>query len=290
MKNKNKAKGFGILLFTTLMSGTFSAAAHNNIDNTINGKPVLAGQAQQPDHFLNDLVVRSDLVFQGKLIDISERLSIEKIPYTFVTYEVEEVILGRYSNNTITLKYVGGEFANGNRLSASNSPKVTLGENAILMVQQSRDTGCDFVDCEKGRFLLRNGKVIGANESAIVVENGQLNYIALAQRNASKKVSHLAKSTIPAFVAHLKVLDKTRSRQINNPRAEAFDINKRAPFKAYAALTQAQKAPDLPKEIANTGVLHKKPRQLKGSQFDLWEAQQLKLNGGDPLLNSNNNK
>lgn len=280
--------GVGIALFTSLMASSFAATAHTdeNLSNTVADNKVAAVN-QAEDSFLKKLVVGSDLIFKGELIDINEALSIENIPYTFVTYRVGEVISGRYFNDTITLKYVGGQFANGNRLSASNSPTVKVGENAILMVQQSVDTGCDFVDCENGRFILQNGQVIAANESAIAIdEKGKVNYKTLSERGANFGAGvQKTKSNIPAFIAHIKQLDKASSLQRNKVRAVAIDIDRHAPFKAYSVLTKAGQAPQVAGDDVKGGGKNK-PQAFKGSQFDQWEAEQLRLNGGNPLLSS----
>ena len=121
-------------------------------------------------------------------------------PILFITYNVDDVITGAYQDSTITLKFVGGEYANGNRLTASNSPNIQLGEESVLFVQQGLDTGCDFVQCENGRFLLIDGKVIAANEQAIVVDdNNGIDYISYAaQKDGSHKAS-LQKQNIPKF-------------------------------------------------------------------------------------------
>ncbi len=287
ISRKNNLTRYGVALLATLISGSFAATANAHIE--VN-HPDLTTTAPSQDSFLQDLVTRSEFIFRGELIDISERLSIEKIPYTFVTYRVAEVISGRYANNTITLKFVGGEFENGNRLSASNSPAVKVGEDAVLMVQQSVDTGCDFVDCEKGRFVLENGKVIAANESAVAVnEKGELAFTSLSERNAegkkAKTNSRLAKSTIAGFIAHIKQLDKATALQKHHTPVETQDIDSHMPFQAYSVLTQAHKAPEVPRNE----LIFKKAKQLTGSQFDQWEAEQLRLNGGDPLLNHSNN-
>ena len=154
--NNNKNISRNVLLLLTTLSVSGFAAAQNDTDNLtpIAGQSI-AGQNLPQHSFLPDLVSRADLVFRGQVIEKYERLSIEQIPYTFVTYKVSEVIGGKYNNDTITVKFVGGQFANGNRLTASNSPVIELGEEAVMMIQQSKDSGCDFVDCEKGRFVLK---------------------------------------------------------------------------------------------------------------------------------------
>ena len=283
MKNKNNLKQSRFLLLTTLMATSFvaSAAATGHEANQLLTGERGQLQVQQKSPFLQDLVVRSELIFRGELVDISERLSIEQIPYTFVTYAVKEVIAGRYVNNTITLKYVGGQFPNGNRLSASNSPAVKVGEDAILMVQQAVDTGCDFVDCENGRFLIENDRVIAANESSITLDDdGSVGYTGLSERHKSGAL----KSTVSTFIAHLKSLDNSALVSKKKSSVVVFDIDKQMPFKAYPVLTQAGQAPEVPQE-QEKDLLNKNPRKLSGSQFDQWEVSQLELNGGDPLLN-----
>ncbi|MBL4672907.1 MAG: hypothetical protein JKX81_11665 [Arenicella sp.] len=242
---------------------------------------------------MKNLVVQSELIFRGKLIDISEQLSVEQIPYTFVTYQVHEVITGQYFNDTITLKFVGGHFPNGNKLTASNSPEVKLGEESILMVQQSIDTGCDFVDCEKGRFAIEGGKVVAANESAVLVDDeGQVNFVS---STAVKSKSNSTDSNVANFVAYLKSLNKASSSQSKTAQAKSINPNsfnriKDVPFKAYSALTRASTAPQ---EInANTSTSQSNVTAkhevltLEGSQFDQLEVEQLKNNGGNPLLDT----
>lgn len=228
--------------------------------------------------FIEELIEDADLVFRGTLTEISEALSIEEIPYTFVTYKIKEIISGEYSENTITLKFVGGEFPNGNRLSASNSPDVQLGEESILFVQQNLDSGCDFVRCEQGRFLLKEGKIITASESAIVVdEKGGIDYISVkSQKNGSHK-SSLEKQNIPNFITKLKSIDS----KFSSKNIVFRNTDKNMPFNAYAALTNAGKAPASlePKKV--------KKSSSKGSLHDQWEVQQVKENRGNPILNAN---
>lgn len=242
----------------------------------------------QQHSFLKNLVLRSDLIFKGKLMSINQGQSIEEIPYTFVTYKIDEIIAGTYSKNTITLKFVGGEFPNGNRLTATNTPQVKLGEESILMVQQSRNTGCDFVECEHGRFVLDQGKIIAANESAIIVDSkGGIDFVSLAARKKGLYKSSLEKPNVTGFIAHLKKIDQNTLTLRKSNRTMVKDTDKSTPFNAYPALTQAIKAPKVPKhKLQNKN----NPNQLKGNPHDQWELEQLKSNGGNPVLKTSYSK
>ncbi|WP_444996067.1 hypothetical protein [Aliikangiella sp. IMCC44359] len=277
MNKKNNVTRYSLLFLTTLSVGNYATAAPYKNDNALTSGHVVQ---QTQNSFLQNLVVRSDLIFRGKLTEISEGLSVEEIPYTFVTYQVDEVVTGQYSEKTITLKFVGGEFPNGNRLSASNSPDVQLGEEAILMVQQSKDTGCDFVDCQHGRFVLEDGEIIAANESAIVVDGkGGIDYISFAARKSGTHKASLAKSNIPHFISHLKSLDKVSLMQRKSAKIAVSNTDKTLPFKAYSALTQAKSVPKIPKSAVSN-----KPRKSESNPHDQWEEEELRLNGGNPIL------
>lgn len=242
----------------------------------------------QQHTYLQSLVLRSDLIFRGKLISINQGQSIEEIPYTFVTYKIGEIIAGTYNKSTITLKFVGGEFPNGNRLTATNTPQVKLGEESILLVQQTRNTGCDFVECEHGRFVLDQGKVIAANESAITLDSkGGIDYISLAARKKGQYKSSLDKSNLTGFIAHLKKLDQSTLTLRKSNRTMVKDTDKLEPFNAYPALTQAMKAPKVPKNKLQS---KNNPRQLKGNPHDQWELKQLRSNGGNPVLKTSYSK
>jgi len=270
MKKQKNVTRCSALLLMSLFVGANSASANMLKQN----------EGQIP--FIQNLVERSDLIFQGTLTNISEGLSVEEIPYTFVTYKIKEIITGQYANDTITLKFVGGVFPNGNRLSATNTPNVKLGEKAILMVQQSKNTGCDFVNCEHGRFVLQNEQIIAANESAIVIDDlGGIDYISLAARKSGIHKASLAKSNISSFINKIKSLSKSSVLKSKSTKIQVVDTDKFATFEAYPALTRAMKGPKAP--ISKT--LKSDVVKPTGTAHDQWETAQLKANGGNPILN-----
>ncbi|OED40474.1 hypothetical protein ACH42_16425 [Endozoicomonas sp. (ex Bugula neritina AB1)] len=264
------------LLATAIFLGSIGM-----VGPAISGTSALS-QGQSSDAFLKGMVSRAEFIFKGTVVDKSEKLSIEGIPYTFVTYNIDEVVSGNYSGGTITLKYVGGQFANGNYLKASNSPDIKVGENSILMVRQSEDTGCDFVECENGRFIINNDSVITASESAIRINAlGRSEYTAaFNQQNSSKSPSNVSD-----FIEHLKSLKQSAvaqkssvsiaSDQTNNSSVTSADID--APFNAYSGLLKGGAAPSIPAPDSQELTPN-------SESFDQWELEQLKENDGNPLL------
>ncbi|MEZ9819441.1 hypothetical protein AB4238_02285 [Shewanella sp. 10N.286.45.A1] len=280
MKKKYPVTRYSALALMTLLAGSTSVYAASTGTSNI----------EVQSSFLDNMVTRADFIFKGSLIDISEGLSVEDIPYTFVTYDISEVISGNYAGNSITLKFVGGEFPNGNILTATNTPEVTLGEEAILMVQQSQNTGCDLVECEHGRFVIQQGKVIAANESAVIIDdNGGVDYIsAKAQQNGEYK-SSLAKSNVAKFSNHLKGLVSIKPFTVNSVQLSVTDTDRKASFNAYPALTRASAAPAVPQSATTQKNAFTATSQTPtASAQDQWEVEQLEKNAGNPVLNSRN--
>ncbi|ACJ30012.1 Conserved hypothetical protein [Shewanella piezotolerans WP3] len=275
MKKKHPVTRYRALVLMTLLAGS-----------SVYATPADTANIEIQSSFLKNMVARADFIFKGSLVDISEGLSIEEIPYTFVTYNISEVISGNYAGNSITLKFVGGEFPNGNILTATNTPEVTLGEEAILMVQQSQNTGCDFVECEHGRFVIQQGKVIAANESAIIIDdNGGVDYISAAAQLSGEHKSSLAKSNVTKFTNHLKSLVGTKAFTVNSVQLSVTDTDRKASFNAYPALTRASAAPNVPQSATKQQNGFTATSQT-ASAHDQWEMEQLEQNNGNPVLNS----
>ncbi|MGI9282483.1 MAG: hypothetical protein ACR2PX_23050 [Endozoicomonas sp.] len=149
-----------------------------------------------------------------------------------------------------------------------------------MLVQKNSDTGCDLVECEHGRFLLNSGKIIAGNQSAIVVDDkGGVDYISQSTQLKGMHAASLKKTNIPQFVSHLKSLDEASKSLRKKPRATVNNIDKNTPFKAYSVLTQSLKAPSVP-QLINT----QQSFDAQGSSHDQWEREQLRNNGGNPVL------
>lgn len=282
---KNTILTINMVFFLTVMligcidSSTDVASSTQPSDSTSNSDDSSTSGLPSEGNFLDSLVKRADLVFHGTLKEISNEMSIEQIPYTFVTYEVHEVIAGQYSDSTLTLKYVGGDFPDGRSLRASNAPEVKPGEQSILMVQKSQDTGCDFVDCEDGRFVIEDGQILAANKSAVVInDHGGVEYISSPARKSGEYKGLLDAMNVDKFIKHLKKLDAKSLNQGKGQRTTVTNTYRYEPFHAMKGLTQAGSAPPVPEAFT------KSASDSQGSPYDQWEEEQLKQSGGNPVL------
>ena len=79
----------------------------------------------------------------------------------------------------------------------------------------------------------------------------------------------------------MKGLGKASLKQIKHFK----NTDKRLPFKGYASLTQAGQAPETAKNISSKKSNNSMENFGIGSPHDQWEVEQLKNNGGDPILN-----
>lgn len=120
------------------------------------------------------LLENSDLVVQGEVVDIQYKDSKEGLPHTFVTYQVNEMISGRSQNDTITLRFIGGEQRQGDTvryLTVSEVPTFEKGESDILFVTKNNSAICPLVSCSQGRFRNLNGLVTSEDGRPVVQSN-----------------------------------------------------------------------------------------------------------------------
>lgn len=103
----------------------------------------------------------AEMVFYGEVTDISYSNSIEGMPHTFVSFTVDEVLLGEYSDPIITLRFVGGEDTDparaGETLHVSHMPEFTIGARQILLVANNGMSVCPLVACEEGALTFNKG-------------------------------------------------------------------------------------------------------------------------------------
>ena len=71
---------------------------------SITGTSVMASQGKVDTQ---ELLTKSDLVFQGKVINVDYKDSTDGIPHTFVTYSVEDMIAGE-ATEIIKCLSIGG--------------------------------------------------------------------------------------------------------------------------------------------------------------------------------------
>lgn len=118
---------------------------------------------------------RADLVFVGTVADVRYGLSGEKddaqrVPHTFVTYNVENVLHGEADGKQITLRFIGGRGDKARFLTVSGQPLFDLNDRDLLMVAENGISGCPLVDCSDGRYRLIQGKVFSEEGQAIELD------------------------------------------------------------------------------------------------------------------------
>ncbi len=137
-----------------------------------------AALAQQPDQgrTLGGLVGASDLVFEGKVVNIEYALSDpsgaegSRTPYTFVTYSVDQVFFGSVETAEITLRFIGGLNPVTMRyMSSSITPQFDLSDRDILFVQGNGERLCPLAGNLEGRYRLIGEQVYTESGRAVTL-------------------------------------------------------------------------------------------------------------------------
>jgi len=119
------------------------------------------------------LVGQSDLVFHGVVERIEYRMSNPggqegtRVPYTFVTYRVNDVIRGE-TEGEVTLRFIGGlDEQAGRYLQTSHSPQFDLGDEDILFVQGNAQRLVPLVGDISGRLRVIDGQIYNENAHSV---------------------------------------------------------------------------------------------------------------------------
>ncbi len=130
--------------------------------------------ADTPNSNITNSLKMADLVFKGTVFNIEYRRSLpqgktdEGSPYTFVTYEIEEVLKGNYTQRSITLRFLGGLLGKGDEFAlVSHQPLFDIGDQDILLVKGNTRQSCPLVGCSHGRFRMIGGVMV--NEEGMVL-------------------------------------------------------------------------------------------------------------------------
>jgi hypothetical protein len=115
---------------------------------------------------LEESIQDSGLVFEGRVVEVENRVSTvqseehARLPHTFVTYAVDNVLKGEYNDDLITLRFIGGQDPEtGDYLTVEGVPSFNLDDRDILFISpENGQVMCPLQGCEKGRF-----RVVGEN-------------------------------------------------------------------------------------------------------------------------------
>ena len=129
---------------------------------------------------IEELVRQAEFVFEGKVINVQYQYSQKStggssgIPYSFVTYQIVNILKGNYSSGVITLRFIGGPSGDGSFFSMEGTPRFDVGDHDVLLVSQNGYQLCPLVNCAQGRFRYINGLVVNEYGQLIEIKNGQL--------------------------------------------------------------------------------------------------------------------
>jgi hypothetical protein len=123
------------------------------------------------------MLKRAGLVFEGIVERVDYAFSDPqggthpRIPHTFVTYRIADVIRGDVQGDTITLRFIGGRGDEAEFLMASELPLFDIGDRDVLLVSGNTVSGCPLVGCSAGRFRVIQGHVFNDEGQAIELDS-----------------------------------------------------------------------------------------------------------------------
>jgi hypothetical protein len=83
---------------------------------------------------MDELVQQSQFVFEGTVTGIEARENDRKRIHTYVTFKISEIVKGQYTDNVITLRFLGGTVGD-NSMSVSDQRIPQVGEQGIYFVE-----------------------------------------------------------------------------------------------------------------------------------------------------------
>ncbi len=142
-------------------------------------------RASHPDDLgTSDLVLKADLILEGKVIDVEYRSSdVESsdqvaMPHTFVTYEIVTNYKGHSSEGQfITLRFRGGPDDQGNTLIISGVPLFNIGDHDIVFVSGNGQELSPVAGGNHGRFRVDNNEIFSDSWQEVwLLNNGQIDH------------------------------------------------------------------------------------------------------------------
>lgn len=105
---------------------------------------------------INELLAQSELAFEGQVSEITTRWNANKTDiFTDITFQVDEVIFGEYTAQTMTLTFVGGSIGNAT-MTIEGSAMPSLNESGIYFVSSTTQQLVNpLVGWSQGHFLTK---------------------------------------------------------------------------------------------------------------------------------------
>ena len=186
-------------------------------------------------------------------------------------------------------------------LSVSDVPDFEKGESDVLFVTKNNSVICPLVSCSKGRYRDLNGLVTSENGLPLLLTSNQtfelghesmIEQIGITNRKQgfSKGISNATGESTPQFERGTSILDTASF--VADLKSRAYEIKTAGKIKGTTFISSNMKADfSTPffKEAVPKNTLEPKQQipvetNRAKSDFDLWEEQTLKNNGGDPVV------
>lgn len=112
------------------------------------------------------LLRQADFVFEGTVVNVEYRFSKEQdeslppTPYTFVSYNVINIIKGFTQDKIVTLRFYGGPINDNEFVTTGDQPYFDVGDHDLLLVKGNNYLLCPLVNCTGGRFRYIGGLVV----------------------------------------------------------------------------------------------------------------------------------
>ena len=116
----------------------------------------------------NDLVLSSELIFEGRVVDKRAEMDARGTIHTYVTFRIQDLIKGSHSGSQIVLRYQGGTVG-GLTLSVSDLVMPGMGETGIYFVESAtRPLVHPLYGWDQGHFVVMAERVFSRTLKPVV--------------------------------------------------------------------------------------------------------------------------
>lgn len=291
---------YSILLFlisviAALQSGCYEDQSLSIVSESSQPN-VTSGLPRDFNDPLVQITDRSDFAAKGKVIEKEVLMSSDQnpVPHTVVTFEVLDTLFGgyedNYGNNTLSIKFVQGEYPDGRYIDASHNPKgLDVGKEVFFFVNQKGHEPCGFTECENGVFIINEENHIIASNGATVAfdDQGKSRFIAKRHRDESTFKGLLAQNHVGAFAQRIKDIANKASDRAKAHRVNIKGIDKTQPLFGSPSLYTPTVGPYDNAENERRQA-ESKAAYEKGyaglSDAEKWELRAYRENGNNPVI------
>jgi hypothetical protein len=135
---------------------------------------------------IDEMTEQSDFVFEGSVTRVDYRFTAPStdegpnlsLPYTYVTYQVNNIYKGNSRSSTVTLRFAGGPSENvGEYMLFAGQPLFDANDHDILFVSGNEISPCPLLDCANGRLRVIDNMVVNDEGRPVTVnDDGTLTF------------------------------------------------------------------------------------------------------------------